>query len=730
WLAPRLDRWERRLAGLPPALELPTDRPEPAEPRWESGVLPLEVPAELAGRVRALAAAAGGSPFMVLLAALQALLSRLAGTDDVLVGAPSAGRDHPDTEAVVGCFLDVLLLRGDLGGDPTGRELIGRVREEVLGAFGDAGVPLERIVERIVPRRRPGAPLYQVQLNVHGVAVAPEPLPGIRVEVDYTIVRSAKFDLNLDLADAGAGGPFTGTVEYRRDLYDEATVERFARWFLALLDGIAAGPDRPVAALPLALAAGALLAGPAADCDEEPLHVRVERWAGRTPDAVAVVAPDGTLTYAELDRRANAVAHRLLAAGAGRPSRPAAADPVVGILLDPGIGYPAAVLGVLKAGAAYLPIDPAFPPARARAMAAAAGVTAVLTTADLADRVDTPLLLTAAERPDRPAVRSTVDDLLHVIFTSGSTGTPKGAAVPHRGVANCMAGWLDLVGPGPGSYAVVSTLAADLGLASFWGALLSGGTLHLLDRETATDPAGYAAYLAAHPVDVVKMVPSHLTLLATHAGDLAAVLPRELLVLGGEAVPWELVDRVREVAPALRVHTHYGPTESSMFSLVCDVEGVPADARTGAVPLGAALPNIGAYVLDRAGRPLPAGVPGELALVGPGVSRGYVGDPERTAERFVADPGGGPGRAYRTGDLVVVRADGVVRFLGRTDDQVKVRGHRVEPGEVVAACRAVPGVADAVVLPDGEAHDRRLVGWLVPQVGVPLDVATVRAALR
>jgi amino acid adenylation domain-containing protein len=718
WLAPRLAWWSDTLAGLPGALELPTDRPEPAGPRWESGVAELTVPAELADRIRAAAAGAGGSAFMVLLAGLQALLSRLAGTDDVLVGVPSAGREHPDTEQVVGCFLDVLLVRGDLSGDPTGAELLERAREAVLGAFGHAGVPMERILDQVRPQRRPGAPLYQVQLNVHGAAAPVDDLPGVGLAADYTLPGSAKFDLNVHLADPGPGGALSGAIEYRRDLWDLATVERLAHWYVTLLSGLVAAPGVPVAALPLEPVTGPLLAGPVEARDERPLHARVAGWADRTPRAPAVTGPDGTLTYGQLDRRANAIAARLRAAGVGRGD-------VVGVRLDPSAAYPAAVLGVLAAGAAYLPVDPAFPVARATAMLAHA--VAVLSTEDIPWSPVPVLPVDDAESGERIDPGTGADDLLHVIFTSGSTGTPKGSMVTHRGVANCMDGWSAVPG---GAYAVVSTLAADLGLAGFWGALLSGGTLHLLDRETATDPAAYAAYLAAHPVDVVKMVPSHLTLLATHGADLAAVLPRTLLVLGGEACPWTLVERVRAASPALRVHTHYGPTESSMFSMVCDVDEVPADARTGAVPLGTVLPNIGVHVLDRAGRPLPAGIPGELALVGPGVSRGYAGDPDRTAERFVADPAGGPGRCYRTGDLVRVRPDGVVLFLGRTDDQVKVRGHRVELGEVVAACRAVPGVADAVVLPDGEGHERRLVGWLVPQLGVPLDAAAVRAALR
>jgi amino acid adenylation domain-containing protein len=723
-LAGKLDWWADQLRGMPSRLDLPVDRPETPDTGWASGVVPLAVPPATAARVREIATATGASTFMVLMAAMQALLARVAGTDDVVVGVPEAGRHHPDTEALAGCFLNVLVIRGDVAGDPTGRELVDRVRQRMLGAFANAEVPLERIVARLDPDRRVGGPLYQVQLNVHGAPAPAEPVPGLDVEADYTVVHSAKFDLNVDLADQGAGG-LAGTLEYRAGLFDAATAQRLVRWYLAILDGLAL--DAPVGAIALEPVSGPLLAGLCENRPDTPLHRQFERWADERPDAVAVVGPDTTYSYAELERQANRVAHRLLAAGV-RPGE------AVGVLLEPGAAFAAALLGALKAGAGYLPLEVAHPAARIADMLAAAEARVLLTTADLADRAGDRTVLamddpaTLADQPAaRPDLAAGPDDLLHVIFTSGSTGAPKGIAVAHRGVANCVAGMVPLLPAGTASFAVVSTVSADLGLACVYGALTTGGTLHLLDRETATDPAAFAAYLAAHPVDAVKLVPSHLSLLAQH-GDLAAVLPRRLVIFGGEAVPWSLVDRIRAVRPDLAVQTHYGPTESSMFSLVCDTAAVPETAAV--VPLGAVLPNIGVHVLDRAGRPLPAGVPGELALVGPGVSRGYVGPAAaQNADRFVPDPAGGTGRCYRTGDLVRVRPDGTVDFLGRVDDQVKVRGHRIELGEVVAALRAVPGVADAVVLPDGEAHERRLVGWLVPAADA-LDVATVRAALR
>ncbi|MDX2702060.1 amino acid adenylation domain-containing protein [Streptomyces sp. PA03-6a] len=722
-----IDWWAGYLAGLPPVLNVPTDRPRTSESAWPGGATPVAVPPATAAGLRALAAETGASPFMVVMAAWQALLGRLADTDDVAVGVPHAGRYSEASEAVVGCFLDTIVVRTDLTGDPTGRDLIARVRAGALDAFGHSRTPFERVVERIRPQRTLSAtPVFQVLLNLYD-EVAPPALPGVRAEWRLVQPATAKFDLSMELADGGPGSGLSGRLEYRRDLFDPRTAENLVRWFLALLEGMVGDPGRPVAAIPLDPAAGPALAGPAAEPSAVPVHARFERWADERPDAIAATGPDGTLTYGELDARANRLAHRLIALGVG-PDRP------VGILLDPGCDFATAVLGILKAGGAYLPMDTAYPAARIGGMLRTSGARLVVTAGEPADRVrgiaDVVEPGSAHDVwPDaRPAVEIGPDHLAHVVFTSGSTGAPKGVAVSHGNLAHCVTG---LTARMPhvagGSFAIVSTVAADLGLACLYGAWLTGGTLHLPDRETATDPRAFAAYLTRHRVDVVKLVPSHLAMLARH-GDLADVLPAKLLILGGEGCPWSLVEDVRRLRPDLAVHTHYGPTEATMMSLVCDVDEVPEEARTGLVPLGRPLPHVTGLVVDRSGRPRPAGVPGELLLGGPGVSRGYVGRPDLTAERFVDGPDGG--RLYRTGDLVRLRDGGVVEFLGRTDDQVKVRGHRVEPGEVTAALRALPEVADAVVLPEGEGDQRRLACWVVPAPGHTPGADAIRSRLR
>lgn len=746
-----LDWWRERLAGLPAVLPLPTDRPRPTVVESAGDRVPVDLPADLADGVRRAATATGTTPFMVLLAAWQALLARVSGTDDLAVGMISAGRNHPDTESVVGCFVQTVAVRADLAGAPTGRELLARVRAAVLGALDHADVSLEEVLAAVRPERVAGAhPLFQTLINVYDDPLGGVSLPGLRAEAVDRDTPTAKFDLSLNIADPGPGRPLSGWLGYRTALYDRSTVRDLATWFTTLLRGLVADLDRPVPELPLAPVTGPLLLGPEPSWPDAPttLTALIDQQVRDRPDAPAVVGPDGTLSYAELGRRADLLAGRLRRAGVG-PDEP------VAVWVERSTDLAVGLLGILRAGGAYLPLDPGYPSARVRAMVAGAGGRLVVTQPDLAARLadddperdaagdePTPVpVVLASGVPVGPDPETTVGDtavpddpdrLAYVIFTSGSTGTPKGVAVPHRSIVHYLRAVLDRLGPaasGGASFALVSTAAADLGLTCVLGALVTGGTLHVVDRETSLDPTALADYLARHRVDVLKLVPSQLRLLESH-GDLAGVLPRRLLVLAGEACPWDLVRRVRDARPDLAVQSHYGPTETTVAVLACDVDEVPEEQRVGHLPLGRPLAGARLHVVDRAGRPLPAGVPGELVIGGPGVSRGYLGRPEATAAVFVPDPVDGTGRCYRTGDRVRIRTDGTVDFLGRIDDQVKIRGFRVEPGEVAAACRAVPGVADAVVLPVGEEPRRQLAAWLVRHPDGDVDVSAVRAALQ
>ncbi|MEU6796705.1 amino acid adenylation domain-containing protein [Nonomuraea wenchangensis] len=720
-----LDWWAGHLDGLPPVLDLPTDRPRPAVPDPGGAALGLELPAGLSERVRAVAAAYRSTPFIVLLAGLQALLARLSASADIAVGVPVSGRDHPDTEGVVGCFLNTVVVRTDVGGDPTGRDLLARARESALGALAHAGTPFDRVVDRLRPERNLAAtPLFQVMLNYISGVARPE-LPGLETSEIHLPELTTKFDLSWHVVDEGPGAPLRGGLAYRTDLFEPGTAAKLTRWYTALLDGLLADLDAPVGAVPLEPVTGpAVFGGPPPEPAAGAVHHLIERWVDETPGAPAVVGADRALTYAELESAANRIAHWLLETGVG-------ADEPVGVLLEPGADLACALFGIQKSGGGYLPMDPAYPAARIAAMLEAALVRAVVTVSEFAHLIGDGRRVLALDRPPslpdtRPEVDVRPEHLHHVIFTSGSTGTPKAVAAEHGGVLNYLGGMLPRIGVPGGSFAVVSTPAADFGLTCVFGALTTGGTVHLVPRETAMDPAAFAGYLAEHRVDVVKCVPSHLELLAS-GGDLAAVLPRELLILAGEACPWDLVERARAARPGLRIQSHYGHTESTMICLVCDTEEIPADRRTGIVPLGRPLPGVYGHLVDAALRPVPPGVPGELVVGGPGVTRGYIGRPELTAERFVPDPLTGEGRCYRSGDLLRVTSDGRIEFRGRVDDQVKVRGYRVELGEVTTALRALPQVAEAVVLPVGEGKARQLAAWVTPAT---VEAAAVRSALR
>ncbi|WP_327365123.1 non-ribosomal peptide synthetase/MFS transporter [Streptomyces sp. NBC_01217] len=724
-----LDWWEEQLAGLAPQLDLPADRPRPAVAGPAGSEVDLVIAGDRAERVREVAVRTGCTPFMVFLATWQALLSRMCGTTDVPVGVVEAGRRHPSTDNMVGCFINTVVMRTDLSGDPTWAELLQRTRELALDAFAHADVPFERVVSRLRPdRSATSAPIVQTLFNFLVLGDEPPAFPGLEVTALSPPVLSAKSDLHLTVAEGPAG--FTGNVNYRSDLFDEETVRDIALWYQNLLAQMLNDLEAPVGAAALAPTAYAALRGPVREETPRTLHPLVERWADRTPDALAVVAPDGRLTYGALDRTANRIAHALIAAGV-------TCDEPVGVLLEHSVALPAALHGVLKAGAGYVPLDAMYPASRITSILETAGVRTVVTVREFAGLfkgdgrhvvvLDDPATL--RDRPEhRPDVPVRPEHLLHVIFTSGSTGTPKGVAVEHGSVTDYLDGVLERLGEDVhgGVFAVMSTIAADFAHTCFHAALTTGGTLHFVARETAMDPVALAGYLADHPMDVIKLVPSHFELLAAH-GDIGAVLPRKLLMFAGEALPWSIVERARAARPGLRVQNHYGHTESTMVRMVCDVDDVPDGLRTGIVPLGRPVPNTTGFLADREGRPLPAGIPGEFLVGGPGVARGYIGAPELTAQRFVTVDGR---RLYRSGDVLRMRPDGWVEFRGRVDDQVKVRGYRVEPGDVAEALRGLPGVAEAVVLPVGEGQRQGLAGWVVQDPGSSLDSREVRTGLR
>ncbi|WP_330327930.1 non-ribosomal peptide synthetase [Streptomyces pseudovenezuelae] len=735
----QLSYWRERLSGTPDT-ELPIDRPRPAVrssagTRWR-----FALPQEVVQGLRGLSRECGVSMFMTLLAAYAVLLGRYAGSEDVVVGTPVANRNRAETEDLIGFFVNTLVMRADLSGDPSFREVLGRVRETALGAYAHQDVPFEQVVDALVAERdRSRTPLFQALLNYDFVESEAS-----RAATGRTVDRSgsaadvvAKYDLRLVLSDDGHG--LDAEFEYSRALFDATTVQQMADHLVTLLSAVALDADRTLSRLPVLPAHeldrllrewndGAVPVPPSGGVPE-----LIAERAATAADTVAVVSGDRTLTYGALAARAHRLAHYLRAVGVG-------AESVVALCLPRGADMIVTVLAVWQAGGAYLPLDPEYPAERLGFMLTDSGAEVVIGTEDLVDELPVGRLRTvvlddpsvravlATQPTDAPDVGVLPGQLAYVIYTSGSTGRPKGVQVTHGGAVNYVVSVVDRAGWGAGErFGLLQPAVTDLGNTVVFGCLASGGVLHILDGDIALDGRAVAGYLAGWAVDWVKVVPSHLAALAADAG-VEGLIPGRGLMLGGEGASPVWLGGLLEAAGERAVVNHYGPTEATVGVVAGRLDtGVLAD---GVVPLGTPLANTRVYVLDATLRPVPIGMVGELYVAGPQVARGYRGRSALTAERFVPDAFAGDGtRMYRTGDRARWRADGRLEFLGRIDAQLKVRGYRVEPGEVEAALVSHALVRSAVVTARGEGRGRRLVAYLVPadhDEGLP-PVAELRA---
>ncbi|MCO8273919.1 amino acid adenylation domain-containing protein [Actinoplanes sp. TRM 88003] len=707
-LAPELAHWRAALDGLEP-LDLPTDHARPATRDGRGSVVPFVVPAPVATALTDLGRAHGATPFMTLLTAYATLLARHTGQWDVAVGSPVSGRHRPEVENVVGFFLNSLVLRCGLDPAWTFAQALDRVRDAGRAAFAHQDVPFERLVEELAPERDLSrTPLYQAAFDMHDAELTGSAVDVVDADTLRDTWRVAHTDLTLFLR-ARADGSLDGGLEYAESLFDRATVERLTGHLQRLLAAVAADPGVTLGAAELltgperALLLGEWAHGPAqpaGPCTHELIAAR----AAADPDAVAVVTTDGRLSYGELDRTANRLAHHLRAHGAG-------AGAVVGVLLERGPSLLVSLLAVWKAGAAYLPLDPATPPARAAELLAASGAVALIAAGspvEFAGPVIDPRAVTTG--PDTaPEGAADPDGLAYVIYTSGSTGRPKGVMVPHRGVANHLRWAADeLVAAGPGGSAVFSSVAFDLVVPNVWAPLLVGERVVLLPADLDLSELG-ARLVEAGPFSFLKLTPGHLEVLvqqitAEQTAGLAGVV-----VAAGEALSGGLA--ARWTGPLIN---EYGPTEASVGTCT---HVVPAEPGAGVVPIGRPLPGMTMYVLDVAMRPVPVGAVGELYVGGAGVARGYLGRPGLTGASFVPDPyGTTPGaRLYRTGDRVRWLAEGAVQFLGRVDEQVKIRGYRVEPGEARAVLVTHPAIREAAVVAVGEGSSRRLAAYYVSE---------------
>ncbi|MBB1158406.1 non-ribosomal peptide synthetase [Amycolatopsis dendrobii] len=705
--AEQLEYWAANLADSPADTGLRPDRRRTGAPSFRGAQHRFTVPGKAAGRVKDLARAHRCTPFIVLLAAFQATLGARTGADDVVAGTPMAARSDPDFERVAGYFLNTLPIRVSLAGDPDFATLLGRVREACFGAYRHQDVPFEKLVDRLRPDRALGAnPFFRAMLVVRGED-AELALPGAETEVSFVPNGTAKLDLTLYLSEKD--GELAGELEYDTDLYDEATVRAFAAHFGRLLDTVTAHPDGRLSAVPVLDAAEArqVLDWGTGERTDPGAATLVERFAEavrRQPDAIAVVSGEKRLTYAELDRRADRVASVLSARASGS---------VVAVALPRSPELMASLWGVLKAGLAYLPVDPELPAERIAAMLADAGAETGLTLAKLRDGLPGDGWLAADDLPeDAAAAGGRRDRALYVMFTSGSTGRPKGVVVEEPGVVNRL-DWMQRAFELTAGDVVLqkTPIGFDVSVWELFWPLITGARLVLAEPGGHRDPRYLAGLIRAEGVSVLHFVPSMLSAFAEEPSAAGCTSVRDI-VCSGEVLPGALRDRVAEVLPDARLHNLYGPTEASV-----DVTWWPCDReREPDVPIGFAAPNTLLYVTDAGGRLLPPGVDGELWIGGVQVARGYAGRPDLTAERFAPDPFGPPGsRMYRTGDRCRWRADGSLAYTGRGDRQVKIRGLRVEPGEIEAVLRAHPSVRQAVVLArdDGQGS-LRLDAYVVP----------------
>ncbi len=725
-LARQIEFWRSSLAGAPALAELPLDRPRPPVQTLRGAAVGALLPADLSASLSAFARARGATLFMVLLAGFQALLSRLSGQKDVVVGSPVANRTRLETEGLIGFFVNTLALRARLAGEPPFGALVAQVRQTTLAAYAHQDLPFERLVEELEPERSLAyTPIFQVMLALQNAPMGRLELPGLVLEPVATQgAQSAKFDLNISLMERG--GAVVGSWEHNVDLFDTPTVERLARQLATLLAAAVAAPETPLPELPLLAederqqirewngAAGEPEIGVS-------LHARFEAWAAAEPGRVALIWGEERIAYGELDRRAGRLARRLRELGVGP-------EVIVGVCAERSPELVVALLAVLKAGGAYLPLDPAYPAGRLAAMLADSGAPLVLTgpgESRLAPELpEAPgrrfATLAELEREAAALAPLGADEqellgdpsqaprrLAYVLYTSGSTGRPKGVAVEHRSVV-AMLGWaaaewsdaLDGVLAG-------TSIAFDISVFELFAPLSVGGRVILAPNALALPRLP-----AAGEVTLLNTVPS---VAAELLRDGAPPLPPSIRVvnLAGEALSQRLVDAVHALPHVERVYNLYGPTEDTTYSTFSVVPASGEGARREPA-VGRPIAGTTVHLVDRGLRPVPLRGLGEVYLAGAGLSRGYLGRPDLTAERYVPDPFGPPGaRLYKTGDLARWRSDGELEFVARVDQQVKIRGFRIEPGEVEAVLAGHPAVESAAVVVREGRGGRELLACVV-----------------
>jgi len=720
----KLDRqltyWKQQLNDVP-VLELPTDRPHPPMREFRGASQPLKFPAALTAAFKSMTGREEVFLFMGLLAALQILLHRYTGQTDIVVGAPVACRKRAKHQRSVGLFLNLVALRCDLSGDPTFRELLKTVRDRVMRAYQHQDLPFERVVEEVRPVRDPGrSPLFQVMLDQVDPRWIALDLAGLRAEWFSVDNQTSKFDLTLAWSDSPDG--LRGWLEYDTDLFDADTIERMLGHYQTILESVAADPAQRISRIPI-------LTRPerqqlldewnATEADhpaESCIHQLFEWQATRNPQAIAVQSEEAQLTWGELNRNANQAAHYLASRGVTRGS-------LVGVCFDRSCDLMVALLGVLKTGAAYVPLDPTYPQQRLAFMVQDSGIKTLLTQEKWADvlpkDVSTTIFLEregdaiGRENAENLRAETSPDDPAYVIYTSGSTGQPKGVIGLHRGAVNRFTWMWQMYPFEPGEVACAKTSLSFVD--SIWetfGALLAGIPTVLISEEVAKNPANLIATLDRHRVTRIVLVPSLLRAMLETEPDIRRRLPRlKYWISSGEALSADLVWRFRASLPDTILLNLYGSSEISADVTCFDTRHMqPGDP----VLIGRPIANTQIYILDKNLQPAPVGVPGQLGVSGHGLARGYLARPKETAEKFVANPFRTESRLYLTGDLARYRRDGNIEYLGRNDHQVKIRGFRVELEDIEASLREHPSVHQAVVTALGNSKGEcRLVAYIV-----------------
>ncbi|NUP67409.1 MAG: amino acid adenylation domain-containing protein, partial [Nonomuraea sp.] len=695
--------WTERLRGAPHSLDLPTDRPRPPMQTFEGAVAVHALPADLAGGLRKLSQERGATLYMTLLAALHTLLYRYSGQEDICVGSPVAGRTRPEFEDVAGCFINTLVMRAAPDGDLPYTELLSQVREYALGAYAHQGVPFERLVEELDPPRDLSRnPLFQVLFNLLNFPKSDLDMTGLRVRERSVEVGTAQVDLVLYVYEQD--DELLCRLEYNTALYDEDTARRLLRHYETLLGAIVEAPETPLSGLDLLTGEelAEQLGGQDAEAPDGCVHELVEAQADRTPDAVAVTFEGESLTYRELDERANRAAHRLRAAGVGP-------ETLVGVAMERSATMLVTLLGVLKAGGAYVPLDPMYPQDRQDYILDHSGIGVLVTERELAGRYtgfEGELVLAddgfPGESTARPPALAVRENPCYVLYTSGSTGRPKGVRVQHSSVVNFLVSMSREPGlTGDDTLVAVTTFAFDISVLELFLPLTAGARVVIAGREAAYDPARLAALLEEATVMQATPATWRLLLDAGWPGR-----PGLKALCGGEALPADLATALR--AKVAELWNMYGPTETTIWSTLTRV-------TEGPITIGHPIANTRVLLLDAALHLVPTGVVGELYIGGAGLARDYLGQPELTAERFVTWRDGS--RLYRTGDLARRRADGTIEFLGRADGQVKVRGYRIELGEIETLLLAHPAVRSAAVVVRGSDEDKSIAAYLVADEG-------------